>query len=1019
MKSICCLVTQFRAVIFFIFITTLSANVYSQALDKNHHFMIKSQLAVKSLIELSVQSGYLFLIPYDVLEGVTTTKISGQYTVSQALELMFKDNTITVNIDEHGDLVAAKSAPAPLKNTEPEVEVVEISGIRSSWNTSQINKYSANTVTESVVAEDTGKFPDDNLASTLKRVAGITAGTSNGAAKNIAVRGFGPQFNQVLMNGRRLASSTITRGFDFQSIPSELVSEATIYKSSRADLPEGGISSTINLETQKPLNALNSENIVKLSLNYEDSTKKTELGGFISVNESFLQDKVGMSFAISHQERDFYTDSATAGSWHPITVSADQTTDFFRDSKGNGPGTYWRPAKNNSSRAWQQQSRTGVISALQYADENIKVTFDTLHSNFSTQSKSISAAYFIDPTTIHNAEVGTDNVIDSLDYVRFPEMVNHSTQRNLIMQMYGLNVEWELNDNLVSHWDVSYGSSKNKPSDKTSTVVVRGPESTMRIDHAGNTELPIPSMLSSKTDNGATFQYSSLDQYKSWFVGRSGDQLIEDITEFTFELNWYPDLPLLTRVQVGSAYSLNNFDNIHRVNADNFFYGGGDYVAIPSDFFSLMDVSDLFPNTSHLAFNTWADFDAEEVIQYLESDEALLARDQTIGAEPGYSKSQFPATAMNGVISPEKTFRVKEQNFAGYLSALFETEISDMPFIVNLGIRLSKTDTELHGHQANLSDLIFHPDVNNRLIAFYDEPTAVNSKTDYFYVLPNLNLRLNITDELVTRFAVSKTLTRPNFSSLGPYYSYTETIYHSAMNVRKANTELDPYISINYDFPVEWYNEKAGYLSIGLFRKNLDGFIVTTTKREGITIENSSNLTTENIGGNTAYFNVNQANNLTKTNVQGLELSFQHSFSYLPSLLSNFGVQINGVWVDIEDEFQQDNFTDAITLPGLSDSKNLILYYEDAVFEVKLAFSTRGEYFSQYSTSESLEPEFVEKYKQLDLRMSYYLNKKTQVFIDGINLTGEVVKVRGRYENQFLHYQDAGRRFNLGIMTKF
>ncbi|WP_157443084.1 TonB-dependent receptor [Colwellia piezophila] len=966
---------------------------------------------------MSVQSGYLFLIPYDVLEGVSTTKISGQYTVSQALELMFKDSTITVDIDEHGDIVAVKRASAPLET--PDIEIVKITGIRSSWDTSQINKYSANTITESVVAQDTGKFPDDNLASTLKRVSGITAGTSHGAAKNIAVRGFGSQFNLVLMNGRKLASSTITRGFDFQSIPSELVSEATIYKTSLANLPEGGISSTINLETQKPLKALNSANIVKLNLNYEDSTKKPGLGVFISINESFLQDKVGMSLAISHQERDFYTDSATAGSWHPITVSEEQTSDFFKDAKGNGAGNYWRPSKNNNSRSWQQRSSTGIVSALQYADDNIKVTFDTLHSNFSTDSKSISAAYFLDPTTIHNAEVGENNVIESLDYVRFPEMVNHTTQRHLNMQMYGLNIEWELNNNLFSHWDVSYSSSKNKPSDKTSTVVIRGPESTMRIDHADNTVLPVASILSSQTDDGATFQYSSLDEYKSWFVGRSGDQLIEDITAFTFELNWYPDLPLLTRVQVGSAYSLNNFDNIHRVNEDIFFYGGGNYVDIPSNFLSLLDVSDLFPNTNHSAFNTWADFDAEEVIQYLESDEALLARDKTIGAEPGTSKSQFPNSAMNSVISPDKTFHVKEHNFAGYLSVLFETEIANMPFITNLGVRLSKTNIELNGHQANLSDLILHPDVNNRLIAFYDEPTAVNSKKDYFYVLPNLNLRLNITDALVTRFAVSKTLTRPNFSSLGPAYSYTGTIYHSAMNVRKANTELEPYISTNYDFALEWYDEKAGYLSIGLFRKNLDGFIVTSTEREGITIENSSNLTTENIQGNTAYFNVNQDNNLTKTNVQGIELSFQHSFRYLPSILANFGVRMNGTWVDIEDEFQQDNFSNAITLPGLSDSKNIILYYEDSVFEARLAYSSRDEYFSQYSTSESLEPEFVEKYKQLDFRMSYYLNKNTQVFIDGINLTGEVVKVRGRYENQFLHYQDAGRRFSLGIRTKF
>jgi len=132
------------------------------------------------------------------------------------------------------------------------VQQVVVSGIRASLSSSLTTKRLQDGVVDAVSAEDAGKFPDTNIAESLQRVTGVQIQRNNGEGRYISVRGLGPEFNNVLINGRTMTSDTGGREFSFDVLSSDLISKAIVYKTSQAFLPEGGIGSTVDIQTTRP-----------------------------------------------------------------------------------------------------------------------------------------------------------------------------------------------------------------------------------------------------------------------------------------------------------------------------------------------------------------------------------------------------------------------------------------------------------------------------------------------------------------------------------------------------------------------------------------------------------------------------------------------------------------------------------------------------------------------------------------------------------------------------------------------
>lgn len=151
---------------------------------------------------------------------------------------------------------AEKEAPGDTKASTDKatnLQSVTVTGIRGAMQSSMNLKRDSQGMVDGIVAEDIGKFPDTNLAESLQRISGVSIDRVNGEGSRVTVRGIGPDFNLVLLNGRQMPTVTGSRAFDFSNLASEAISAVEIYKTSRADKPAGGLGATINIRTARPL----------------------------------------------------------------------------------------------------------------------------------------------------------------------------------------------------------------------------------------------------------------------------------------------------------------------------------------------------------------------------------------------------------------------------------------------------------------------------------------------------------------------------------------------------------------------------------------------------------------------------------------------------------------------------------------------------------------------------------------------------------------------------------------------
>ena len=216
-------------------------------------------------------------------------------------------------------------------------EVIVEGGIRASLKKSMDIKRDTAGVADAISAEDMGKFPDTNLAEALQRVTGVSINRERGEGSKVTVRGFGPEYNMVTLNGRQMPThSGTSRAYDFADIASEGISAVVVNKTGDATAPSGGIGSTINILTTKPLEAgsvysIGAKVALDTSLLQPDESLSEwksfedigtpEIAGLFS--ETFADDTVGISLSFSGQKRKNKERFANVGGWRSQFATAD------------------------------------------------------------------------------------------------------------------------------------------------------------------------------------------------------------------------------------------------------------------------------------------------------------------------------------------------------------------------------------------------------------------------------------------------------------------------------------------------------------------------------------------------------------------------------------------------------------------------------------------------------------------------------------------------------------------------
>src|SRR5690606_4437737 len=348
--------------------------------------------------------------------------------------LMFNKNKLS-----HAILVAAASSslsvPVWAQQEASMVEEVYVSGIRASLERAMDIKRDAGGVVDAISAEDIGKFPDANLAESLQRIPGVSIDRNAGEGNSVSVRGFGPNFNMVTTNGRQMPSSGAGRSFNFNDLAAELVSGVEVHKTSSAANPSGGIGSTININTARPLNigSFKAVGSVKGVSDIDEGSVTPEVSGLIS--NTFADGTFGVLVAASYQQRKYEQERVAVDGWvvNPDFYDYQRNPDgsIAQDAEGRNiiindrlanrgefsPANMFMPQNYNISVQESERTRTNANLVFQYApSDSLTVTADYLYSELHNEHKSSQFGVWFNSGGVQNVRINENGtVIDAFE----------------------------------------------------------------------------------------------------------------------------------------------------------------------------------------------------------------------------------------------------------------------------------------------------------------------------------------------------------------------------------------------------------------------------------------------------------------------------------------------------------------------------------------------------------------------------------------------------------------------------
>lgn len=911
-------------------------------------------------------------------------------------------------------IAAALSSGTTLaQEAADDIEVIQVTGLVSSLKRAMSNKKESNLVSDGIAAEDLGKFPDLNVAESLQRITGVSIDRNGGEGQSVTVRGFGPQFNNVMVNGRQIATENPGREFSFDIIAAEMISGADVYKSSSATMQEGALGATINLSTARPFDIDGFRIAGSIKGTYETLNEKTSPAASVLISNTFDDDRFGVLFSASHQQRDVDINSIGTSGWRPgITVS--NTAGEVLASN------IYIPRNIDHISDVQERTRTNASLVLQYAPtDELSITFDGFISEFEVDSVQHDLAAWYEPTRVGAVEfdeetrtatfITQDGGNAATDFVE-----STGNSRDVTIEAFGLNVEWDILENLKGNFDISTSSAKNDTSDGSTYFTVIGIVNNYQTSLEGGS-------FTTQHDGFAGGGLPDASLGRSHVYGKSGVNNKDEITELKSDFTYTPDSDTFTQMKFGAYYqdrkkSIQNYSHTDNI-AGMFGLFGGYRGAIPDGTLKEYTANNFFGGVT----DTWYTYDGGAFFDVLATDTSLqLANDVSLGLDPGTTGAIIAA---NNGWDPERTGDysiISEEVSSLYMDFVFQGDLGDMPWTVNVGARYSETKTSVDGAERVLSDVIATSDTTLFQNVYEGEAVPVTKGGSYSNLLPSVNIKLNVQEDMVLRFSFYDSLTRPTMSQLSSVTNIGEPRLQN-LTAAGGNPALKPFKSENWDISYEWYFGDASSVTFAYFNKEVDDFITGLRGAETIVLGARAN-TPNNICGNcapdqlppgaivsdelqgaTEDFLVTRPQNGETAEVNGFEVAITHVWE------NGFGFIANATVVNSDEN---------VPLEGLGDSQNLILFYEQDEWQGRIAYNNR-EAFLQTVAAGTGEPEFVDTYGQWDASASYDIDDNFTVFIEGINLTGEETIKHGRFSNQITQIQDTGTRYAIGVRGNF
>lgn len=916
----------------------------------------------------------------------------------------------------------AAPAAAAAPQSDEEVTDIVVTGVRASIVGALNVRKQSTQIVDSIVSEDVGKLPDNNVVEALQRVTGIqVTDRAGGEAATITIRGLTDPL--TTLNGRNIFTAAGT-SFALQDISANLVKQVDVYKTRSADQLETGLAGQIDVQTRRPLDfdgftisglarGIYSELADKVNPNVAllvSDRWETGIGdiGFL-VNASYtkaeyrnqnLQAGAMVPFATENPpegsgltplQRIF--PGATNENWTP-GLDAGLPTAPGSTLNINGVETPYYLSRDAviASDLYGKRERPSINAALQWAPNDSSVyTAEVFYSGFRGETFNSLHFSFADwwgdlPTDVANSfelYEGTNIIksrqLGSVAGFNSGDMATNKTDS----YVYALNAKWDVGSQGKISADVAYQDSKNE----TSFFAIRTDRGPLDLDVDFNAGGGLPAYSFGNQD--------VLTDASQWTVGNLFDSGTKNTgSALTFmldgEYNW--DYGFLRRIKAGFRYDDRKADSFVRDQG-----AGG--LGVTLDAFG-----EGTPFTNSGFFDGRADIPTSWVL----ADPRSMNKDAV--------RQLYRAVAPGLLLSDEMTFgrvfSINESNLAAYIVADGELELFGRPLQLQAGVRFVAIDT-----------LYDYFDRGNDFAR-----TTVSTGSEKF--LPSFTARYNITDNLRIRFNYGETLRRPAFGDLNPNLSLTGDLSRIGFGTGTAgNANLRATHSKNMDLALEWYFERNSAIYVTAFQRKIDGLVVPLTVREFI----PDNYLPRN-ETYTEYFNITRPANASDGTLKGVELGLTYFPSYLPSVLDGLGFTGSATILDSEQTIPVVNNEGEITgttksaFFGVSKlSYNATLAYDNGPIGARLSYIWRKGFLQSNEGRSFANPIgfWRAPEKSLDFQLTWNVNDDIGITFDAVNLT------KAKQQNYY-KFGDVGnpqqfnsstllidRTFALGVRFKF
>lgn len=933
---------------------------------------------------------------------------------------------------------ASPSSPDQNDSSASDKKAIIVTGIRASLRSARDRKKNAEQIVDSITAQDIGALPDRSVSEALQRVPGVTLQRTNEARDparlsaeggGIFIRGL--SWVRSEFNGRDTFSANNGRSLGFEDVPADLLAGVDVYKNPSADLIEGGIGGLVNLRTRKPFDQSGQLFAFSTDVNYADLRKKAFWSGNALYSNHWHTGAGEIGFLI-------------AGSINNIGNRTDEMQTGAYSGQTVGGTTYFLPGSLGIRRIDWTQRRTALDGSVQWKPAyNFTVTLEGIYAQ--AKSHDLENVIGVDATMPAPGTAGVDYTFDNQNNVLTGHIPAGTSgyglvdladarygRRNDVTKDFSANAQWEVTPRFKVSADVQRITSSMDLLSLTAFDQLQQPV-TVDFDFTGKN----PWIHYSTADN------AQLQQSNYWWAAAMDHFEHNDAHEWAYRADAdydFGDNPFLKSFRFGARAT--DRQAVSRATTWNWSilshqqWGGGPPVyltqtggaglpqnpGLPSES-ELFDFSNFFRGDTPAPGGFWVP--APDLVSH----------------GTAYAYSFLKSTLTNGwgwtPIPPDAFATVNnqtEKTLAGYGLLRFGSERSPIGhFDGNIGVRIVRTRNDAGPLGLTLPGTLNIPSVATcqsnataagvstticdplaQLYGFIGSGTTfptlsgvIPTNNSYTDVLPSLNLRFFLQDNMFLRFAAAKAIIRPTFQQMLPTINLGISFQSNGAQAGfpsscvitpptftckspftgvAGNPSLKPTKSNQLDASWEYYFGNAGQLSAAVFYKDIKDYIFA-----GVTP-----LTVTN-NGQSLTFQLTQNQNGSHGSIKGFELAYQQFYDFLPKPFDGFGLGANLTHVDarggkntaldITDPNVVSNSQQPLPLEGMSKwSYNLFAMYEKYGISARLAYNWRSSYLLTTSAANINQPVWSRSYGQLDGSIFYNVFKNFKVGVQATNL---------------------------------